>query len=221
MGGSRRRGKRRGLRAERQAQQRAREQGDEVAVRPARARRSLRQTIDSFGGLVTIGVVGLAVVIVGVLFYSNFVTNSPAGSSDGPLMGEPRTNPGATHIATTAEMNIVAGEPPTGGPHFSVPQRQGVYDEPVEDGNAVHSLEHGLVWISYNAALVSAEDIAELEAVADDFRRDVFLSPRPENEMPIAATSWERILRLDEVDGELLREFVRANRNRSPEPGVR
>ena len=40
--------------------------------------------------------------------------------------------------------------PPTSGKHYEDWIRSGVYSEPKEDRNLVHSLEHGYVIISYN-----------------------------------------------------------------------
>jgi hypothetical protein len=91
----------------------------------------------------------------------------------------------------------------------------------VPDGNAVHAMEHGIVWITYNAELLSGEAIDILKDIAGDFRRHVILSPRPQNSMAVAAVSWGRVLRLDAVDEQLLKDFIRTNRDRSPEPGKR
>jgi hypothetical protein len=49
----------------------------------------------------------------------------------------------------------------------------------------------------------------------------VIVSPRPANADPIAVVSWEQRLLLDELDVEVLRDFIETNRNRSPEPGIR
>ena len=38
--------------------------------------------------------------------------------------------------------------PPAGGEHNDVWQNEGFYEEPVRDENAVHTLEHGAVWIT-------------------------------------------------------------------------
>lgn len=40
--------------------------------------------------------------------------------------------------------------PPTGGPHFPVWAKKGVYDRAISDGYLLHSLEHGYVVVSYN-----------------------------------------------------------------------
>ena len=149
------------------------------------------------------------------------VRNPLLSVSDDPLLGEEVTLGPGTHVTDASALQITPGQPPAGGPMFPETQRQGVYDRPVPDGRAIHSLEHGLIWISYSPDLLDTAVVSALEDIADDFRRDVIVSPRPDNAMPIAAVSWGRILRLDEFDGEQLRTFVRTNRNRSPEPGIR
>ncbi len=42
---------------------------------------------------------------------------------------------------------------PVGGDHGPVLQNCGFYEEPVRNENAVHSLEHGAVWITYRPDL--------------------------------------------------------------------
>ena len=196
---------------------RGRRSGADGAQAARRGRPRWRQTADSFGGFLTIGVVGGALVVVLVLVLGNPL----ASVSEDALLGEAVRLGPASHVNSEEAMQIVPGEPPTGGPHFLQPLGGGIFDDPVADGNAVHALEHGLVWISYNPDLVGAAGQELLEDVAGDFRHDVILSPRPRNEMAVAAVSWGRILRLDAPDQELLRDFIRTNRDRSPEPGLR
>ena len=43
--------------------------------------------------------------------------------------------------------------PPVGGDHYPVWQDQGFYEEPVPNEKAVHTLEHGAVWITYSPDL--------------------------------------------------------------------
>ena len=204
--GSRRRRRRRGGRRTQQ----------EAAPPPRR--RSIKATIDSFGGFLTIGAVVLAVIVIAAFIWFNL---PGGGASDDPLLGEAIETGPAVHVATVGEMEIVPGRPPVGGPHLQVWLNSGVFSAPVSDGNAVHSLEHGMVWISYNPDLVSDTDLEGLRELAEDFDNDVVLSPRPDNAMAIAAVSWGRLLELDALDDELLRDFVTTNRNRSPEPGAR
>ena len=136
------------------------------------------------------------------------------------LLGEPVALATATHV----EDGALGPNPPltpAGGPHHFVPLRQGIYDQPVPDGNAIHSLEHGMVWITYQPDDVSAETLEVLDGIASDFGRDVILSPRLENSSPIIVVSWGQRLVMDGVDEQLVRDFVTTNRNRSPEPGLR
>ena len=110
---------------------------------------------------------------------------------------------------------------PAGGHHYGGTVQVGIYDSPVNDGRAIHSLEHGIVWITYQPDLVSDAELATLQAIASDFAADTILSPRLENSFPVIIVSWERRLTQTDLDEAMLREFVSTNRNRSPEPGLR
>src|SRR5512143_1979998 len=39
--------------------------------------------------------------------------------------------------------------PPVFGEHYPAWQNCGIYDQPVELGSALHSMEHGAVWLTY------------------------------------------------------------------------
>ena len=52
--------------------------------------------------------------------------------------------------------------PPVGGAHDPEWLECGAYDAPVRDENAVHDLEHGTVWITYDGPARPA-DVAALE----------------------------------------------------------
>src|SRR5215475_12613712 len=47
--------------------------------------------------------------------------------------------------------------PPVGGPHNPAVLNCGIYTSPVPNENAVHSLEHGAVWVTYRPGLSAAE----------------------------------------------------------------
>ena len=186
---------------------------------PARTRLRWRAQFESFGGKWMVAIVATVIGLIVVVAVT--VQRSGSESSDDPLLGEAITIGTRTHTADLSEVEIVEGRPPVGGPHFRQPLATGIYSEPVGEGSVVHSLEHGIVWFSYNPDLVSEAELSALEAIADDFANDVILSPRRGNAMAIAASSWGRLLSLDALDEELLREFVVTNRNHSPEPGIR
>ena len=54
------------------------------------------------------------------------------------------------------------GLPPTGGSHNPRWQNCGIYTDPVDSSLAVHSLEHGAVWLAYQPDL-AADKVAELQ----------------------------------------------------------
>jgi hypothetical protein len=187
-----------------------------------------RETIDSFGGFLTIGAIVGAIVIVAAIFISSRPGSNGTTSrnvSTDPLMGtampvkDEKTD--RLHVSDPAQLQIPDGEPPTRGPHFVVPQSVGVYDQAVPDGNALHALEHGIVWISYNPSLVDKDTISKLDDLGDKYSVDTIVSPRSANKNAIDIVSWGQILKLDSFDKTQLEDFIKTNRNRSPEPFVR
>lgn len=106
--------------------------------------------------------------------------------------------------------------PPVGGIHNPVWQKCGFYDEPVPNEKAVHSLEHGAIWITYRPDLPAAE----IESLATLGRgRNLVLVSRWEDGLPapVVATAWGRQLRLESVNDPRLMEFVRLYINQGPE----
>jgi len=161
-------------------------------------------------------------VVIAILVLGFFILRTPLGfsQSDDPLMGEAIESGRASHV-DDGTLTARPPQPPAGGPHYVVPQRAGIYDEPVVDGNVVHALEHGLIWLAYQPGQVSEEQLNDLRDIASANSRDVILSPRPENDQPLYVLSWERRLVVDPDDTGAVRDFISTNLNRSPEPGVR
>jgi hypothetical protein len=111
-----------------------------------------------------------------------------------------------------------AENPPVGGPHNAVWQNCGYYDAPIAEENAVHSLEHGAVWITYRPDLPQ-DQIDELRELADG-QTYVLVSPRSDLPAPVVASAWNRQLQLPSANDEKLDQFVRRFRRSSeaPEP---
>lgn len=197
-----------------QRRRRNRRRRDQPASPPSRWRRT-KATIDSFGGFLVVGSIAATIVVLVVIV----IIFRPTSPSDDPLLGEAVKIGPATHV-DPSEVPIGA-LPQAGGPHAPSPLRNGIYSEPISEPHAIHSLEHGIIWITYQPDLLSSEDYERLEDVAEDQSLDVILSPRLENVDPIVLVSWGQRLIMDELDTELVDEFIRTNRNRSPEPGIR
>lgn len=110
--------------------------------------------------------------------------------------------------------------PPVGGLHWDVWQNCGFYSEPVRSENAVHSLEHGAVWITYRPDL-SQEQVDRIQELASD-NSYVLASPYPDLPSPVVASAWGKQLQLDSADDPRLKQFVGAFEQgpQTPEPGA-
>lgn len=200
--------------------QRREQPAAQTAARPASAAKAgpaWRHNLDQWGGP---WVLAVAVVVLAFLVWLAW-TNRPVGVSTGDLRGEAVTIGQATHVTEQSELVIPAGFPPAGGPHFINPLPGGVYETPIDDGRVIHSLEHGLIWISYRPDGVSESQLKALKDLTGDRRRDVILSPRPQNNDAVVVTSWGRRQIVSPGETKAITEFIESNLNRSPEPGVR
>ena len=56
--------------------------------------------------------------------------------------------------------------PPVGGPHNATWMNCGIYSKPVPSERAVHNLEHGAIWITYQPSLPQSE-VRELRTFVD------------------------------------------------------
>lgn len=132
-----------------------------------------------------------------------------ASGIDGVVLS--RADPSHEH---TTEAQDYPDRPPVGGPHWP-PQaggvlgwlRCGVYADPVPDEFAVHSLEHGAVWLTYLPGATEDQIVAlrELVSARPDY---VLVSPYPGQESPFTATAWGARLAVDDPGDRRLREFV-------------
>ena len=110
--------------------------------------------------------------------------------------------------------------PPVGGPHNPAWQNCGVYTQPIQDVNGVHSLEHGAVWITYRPDL-PASGVEKLQELArqSGYR---MLSPYPELSSPIVLSAWGYQLQLEQADDPRLTDFIQQYEQnpQGPEPGA-
>ncbi|MCL1600411.1 MAG: DUF3105 domain-containing protein, partial [Actinomycetia bacterium] len=113
------------------------------------------------------------------------------------------------------------GEVPAGGPHDAVWQNCGYYSEEFRSENAVHSLEHGAVWISYNPSLAD-DDVRTLRGFVSRSEK-VLVSPVSGQDAPIIVTAWATQLEIDDVSDTRLGQFVNefTGARSAPEPGGR
>ncbi len=122
---------------------------------------------------------------------------------------------GRTH--RQGKISYPGKKPPTGGDHNPVPLTCGVYDQQPPDEYAVHSLEHGAVWVAYDPSTPSG-DVATLRKLATHTK--VIVSPYAGMDSPITLVAWEHRLEVARVDDPRVQQFVDtfAGARTAPEP---
>ncbi|MFJ9346215.1 DUF3105 domain-containing protein [Streptomyces sp. NPDC101237] len=126
---------------------------------------------------------------------------------------------GRTHVTTAVHYPT---EPPVGGNHNPVWQNCNgdVYTAALDDMNAVHSLEHGAVWVTYN----SKAKKADVDALAAKVKQTPYtlMSPDDKQKDPIMLTAWGHQRTVTSADdpnvGRFFEEFVQGKQ--TPEPGA-
>lgn len=167
-----------------------------------------------------VGAVALILVVVG-LFYLGYQEESAASVSiEGveilPDLGRNHQEGDLTYTTLV----------PASGTHNSQWLNCGIYEEPVRRENALHSMEHGAVWLAYQPEL-PAEQIEALRNIVREERSKrgealVLLAPYPGLEVPLVATAWRAQIELDGPSDERLQGFLdRYQRGPYyPEPGA-
>ncbi|MFC0005969.1 DUF3105 domain-containing protein [Micromonospora siamensis] len=102
--------------------------------------------------------------------------------------------------------------PPVAGPHNPAWQNcmGDVYDAPIANEHAVHSLEHGTVWITYRPDL-PADQVAKLKEKVVG-KEKLMLSPYEGLDKPIALQAWGYQLKVDNADDKRIDEFIKTLR---------
>lgn len=161
------------------------------------AARTVNQEGSIYKSLFVIGAV--VVAVAGLMVVLAIMSQQP---------GESVETLGNEHIASVnAEHEAYNTDPPTSGPHTEEMAPWGVSRGPIADENQIHNLEDGGVVIQYGDG-VEPGKVRALATIAGDYER-VILAPRttlPEDQ--IAVTAWGRIMRLNSVNEDKIRDFI-------------
>ncbi len=98
---------------------------------------------------------------------------------------------------------------PVGGRHSPRWLACAVYDKPVPLELAVHSLEHGGVWLAHRPG-VDGRPLAQLQARDKTSREYVLVSPQDGLPAAVVAVAWGLSLEVDDPADGRLEQFVRA-----------
>jgi hypothetical protein len=190
--------------------ERQRQRRDERLRLEAQRRKTQRRNQLLIAGGTSAAVIALFVLVIVPAARRGGPTPPPEGTEDIAVAGR-------DHVKTTVHYPTV---PPAGGPHAPVWQNCGFYDAPVPNETAVHSLEHGAVWLAYNPTLPDAGQQTLKRLVAG--RPFVLASPVDGLNAPVVATAWGKLLRTTGPDDPRLTQFIQAFENgpQTPEPGA-
>jgi Protein of unknown function (DUF3105) len=156
---------------------------------------------------------GEAAELAGAEVGKREITNMlPAdGKKPDPARPLPENPPKGIEVYPSTTNHTVEGpihydrKPPTNGNHAPLWQNCGFYGEPIQDRHAVHSMDHGVVWITYRPHLPQKQ-LETLRSYGDE--NYVLVSPYPGQKAPVIATSWRVQLELDGADDPRLERFV-------------
>jgi hypothetical protein len=113
---------------------------------------------------------------------------------------------GQEHVTTPV---TYTESPPVGGPHDPewADCTGTVYDVDIRHENAVHALEHGATWITYDPARISDGDLTTLKKLVDG-RSGLMLSPYAGLPSTISLQAWNRQLAVDSASDKRVQQFV-------------
>lgn len=164
----------------------------------------------------------LVIVSVGIIF----ISKSNIGKAEDTSKPVPvsKNVPGTQEFAIVGREHIESGtpggnynsDPPTSGPHWNGPANKGVYDKEFPDEQLIHNLEHGYIWISYKPG-VGDDVINKLKAIVEKNDWKIVMEPREKDDAKIILAAWGRLLKMDDLNENTVRDFINTYRNRGPE----
>ncbi len=158
---------------------------------------------------VVAGVVGIVIVALAAAAIAVAATFGTGGSNALPSGAQTFAEADHAHVSGSVSYDRV---PPAGGAHSAVPLNCGIYAQSVPNENAVHSLEHGAVWITYQPSLGADQVAALQQLVASDYvgtEKYLILSPYAGLPSPIVASAWGAQLSVAGASDSRLADFIR------------
>ncbi|MBE7190346.1 DUF3105 domain-containing protein [Jatrophihabitans endophyticus] len=118
-----------------------------------------------------------------------------------------------THLRGTIKYDTA---PPIGGDHsqYWADCTGTVYPDAIANENAVHMLEHGAIWITYNADDVTGSQLTKLESYVKGVNYTA-MSPYPGLKSPISLQAWGYQLKVKSASDPRIAQFISALRHNS------
>jgi len=174
-------------------------------------------TSRSWGPIALFAAVGL--IAVGIIGYGGYAVwdgartwQDRAGSIDGIVNyreKDPALMEGGKHKQGPIKYTI---SPPVAGEHNNdwMNCMGDVYDAPIASEHAVHSLEHGAVWVTYRPDL--PKDQVDKLAAKVRGKEKLFMSPYEGLDKPISLQAWGYQLKVDNANDGRIDDFIKALR---------
>lgn len=161
--------------------------------------------------------VGIGLVTILIIAGGIFLLSSEDERLGRPFMGQEVKIESKNHVPDGTKIQYNSN-PPAGGPHYATTAHAGIYDKDKTpaDGYLVHSLEHGAVILWYKSDLPK-DQVEKLKNVFNDASGKKIMVPRKNLDVPVAVSSWGRVLQLGTINGEQIKAFFETNYNRGPE----
>lgn len=186
---------------------------EEFKKREARMKRNRRIAI---WASVAAGVAIIALIVTSVVLTPQ-APSYTAGGEGAEVEGVETFENASEHVEGVVDYEQT---PPAGGQHNPAWLNCGVYEEPVPNENAVHSLEHGAIWVTYDPEALSDGELETLRSQLPSTY--VILSPFEGLPSPIVLSGWNVQLQVEEADDPRIAEFLEEywQSQNVPEPGA-
>lgn len=188
-----------------------------AAVRDKHQRQERRRAFRIYG-TAAVFLLALATTVTSVIVVDQQNKAQTKAAASQPIDGV-QSFDGLSRNHTSAQVTYPQN-PPVGGDHAPQLINCGTYTHPLNTFQAVHSLEHGAVWVTYSPDLPK-EQIDALAGQAAS-RPYELLSPYPGLPSPVVASAWGKQLKLDNAEDPRLPVFLKAYLQgpQTPEPGA-
>ncbi|GLW47479.1 membrane protein [Streptomyces sp. NBRC 14336] len=170
-----------------------------------------------------------SVIVAGLVGWGAYAINSAnekeeqkAAAAKKPVQGEKTWDAkklGRNHVKGTVKYPV---NPPVGGDHNQAWMTCDgtVYTKAIPNENAVHSMEHGAVWVTYNDKATDAD----VKTLGDKVAKTPYtlMSPDKSQSGPIVLSAWGKQLTVDKASDPRVEQFLTkyVQGAQTPEPGA-
>jgi hypothetical protein len=162
----------------------------------------------------------VALLVIFAIIYGAYLLSKSSGPEGEDFSLAIQVLDDREHIAVGAEPKVAYNSnPPTSGQHYDTPARPGFRESALPDGHLIHSLEHGLVLVSYNPRI--GEEAEKLREIVGPL---TVVIPREANDTDIALAAWGRLDKFDLKDGTIdgndlrrISDFIKRYSSKGPE----